>query len=103
MPQFQITLEDNGASYCAEIDTDTTLLELMREIPLPVRKACRNGACGICRCRLKTGEITYLLRAPFGLWEKEINAGYILPCIAYAVSDLVLTDLTLEPGKITRP
>lgn len=51
------------------------------------RQSCLNGACGICRCRLISGEISYGHRLPSGLWQRDIEQGYILPCIAYKPSD----------------
>ena len=74
---------------------DTTLLEAMRASDLPVRKACRNGVCGLCRCRVREGEFTYHWKVPHGLWEKDIEQGFILPCIAYPAGDLVLDQLSL--------
>ena len=97
MSKYQVSLVVDQSEYKAAADDKTTLLEVMRDARLPVRKACRNGACGICRCRLSAGDITYHQREPFGLWERDIKAGYILPCIAYATSDLTLEELTLEP------
>lgn len=75
---------------------DQTLLAAMHDQQLPVRKACRNGGCGVCRCRLTRGDITYHQREPFALWQADIDAGVILPCIAYAVSDVVLSELSYD-------
>lgn len=78
-------------------DDKTTLLQLMRDAGLPVRNACRNGGCGVCRCKLVNGEIEYYQREPFALWEKEKADGIILPCIAFAKSELVLGQLSFDP------
>lgn len=96
MPNFTLTITQAGSTQEITADSRISLLEVMRNNHLPVRKACRNGACGICRCRLTLGHINYFLRKPFALWETEINDGYILPCIAYAESDIHLDDITLE-------
>ena len=99
MTDYKVTLRHAEQIIEAQ-SQERTLLEVMRDSQLPVRKACRNGVCGICQCRLTAGEITYHLREPFGLWEKDIALGYILPCIAYATSDIILDELTLEPPKL---
>lgn len=77
-------------------DDKTNLLQLMRDAGLPVRNACRNGGCGICRCQLVSGKIDYRGREPFALWEKEKADGIILPCIAFAKSALILDQLSFD-------
>ncbi|MGH1372732.1 MAG: 2Fe-2S iron-sulfur cluster-binding protein [Cellvibrionaceae bacterium] len=81
------------------IDSNTTLLQAMHEAQLPVRKACRNGGCGVCRCRLIEGEVDYRQREPFALWEKDKAEGIILPCIAYPASELVLDNLSFDQSR----
>ena len=71
------------------------LLEALRNAGLNVRKACRNGICGLCRCRVVSGEFTYHWKEPHGLWQKDIEQGFILPCIAHAVTDLELDHIVL--------
>ena len=99
MPDHAIVLHTAGAELATSASEDKFLLEAMRDAGLPVRKSCRNGVCGLCKCRLVAGEITYLWRQPHGLWEKHIAEGLILPCIAYARSDLVLDRIPLEGGE----
>lgn len=99
MTLFKITIGSPGSTQQFTGDTQTPLLEILRNNQQAVRKACRNGACGICRCHLQSGTINYHLRQPFALWESEIEAGYILPCIAYLESDIQIDQITLETPK----
>lgn len=99
MPQFTITFTDNTNTFTVTTDGKETLLTLIRDAGVNVRKACRNGACGICRCRVVAGNVTYDLRQPFALWEEDITQGYILPCIAFPTSDLNINEITLEKNK----
>lgn len=92
---YRIAVDTGTARHSGECLPTVTLLEAMRAIELPVRKACRNGVCGLCRCRLAAGEITYHWKEPHGLWQKDIQQGYILPCIAYPLSDLALDNPSL--------
>jgi len=80
-------------------DGGTRLLEALSQGGFAVRKPCRNGVCGLCRCRLVDGDITYQWRVPYGLWQKDIDAGYILPCIAYPVGNLMIEDVSFEPER----
>lgn len=57
--------------------------------------SCRNGACRTCLCRLESGQIEYSIEWP-GLSFDEKAEGYILPCVAKPLSDLVLLDLVLS-------
>lgn len=84
---------------------EADLLSSCRQyLPQPLRRACRNGACGVCRCRLISGEIDYGSRFPYGLWQHEIDDGYILPCIAKPISDVRLGELNYDiiKGKKNR-
>ena len=51
--------------------------------------SCRNGTCRTCICRLTSGKVTYRIEWP-GLSPDEKREGYFLPCVAMAVSDLVI-------------
>jgi ferredoxin len=92
-----LTVREAESVYTVSVDAERDLLTQMREaLPLALRRACRNGVCTVCRCRLVAGEISYGSRQALGLWEQEIRAGFILPCIARPGSDLTLDTLTLE-------
>lgn len=51
--------------------------------------SCRNGTCRACIRRLASGRVSYRIEWP-GLSAEEKDQGYILPCVAYPASDLVL-------------
>jgi ferredoxin len=51
--------------------------------------SCRNGTCRTCLCRLRSGQVHYQVEWP-GLSEEEKAAGYILPCVACPLSDVVI-------------
>jgi ferredoxin len=99
MTVVRISFNLAGEQVEAHSSTDQTLLELMQQLAIPVRQACRNGSCGICKCRLTKGQISYFLRAPFGLRDEQIAEGYILSCIAYPVSDLSITASAVDQKK----
>lgn len=96
MTGYRIRFAVNGQAYCVDAAQQTRLLDALSGTGLPVRKPCRNGVCGLCRCKLLDGEISYQWRTPHGLCESDRAEGYILPCIAFAVSDLLLEDIVLE-------
>lgn len=96
MTTYNITLDTPESVLTVNSEVDTLLIKVIISLELPIKEACKNGVCGLCRCRLVSGSISYKSREPFGLWEKELEQGYILPCIAYATSDLRLDNIPLE-------
>jgi ferredoxin len=99
MALVQIKLSLDSGQLEVQSNTDQSLLELLQAMSMPVRQACRNGSCGICKCRLTAGQISYFQRAPFGLRDEQIAQGYILTCIAYPVTDLSITALSFDQKK----
>lgn len=51
--------------------------------------SCRNGTCRTCFSRLDSGQVRYEIEWP-GLSSDEKEEGYVLPCVAYPCSDVVL-------------
>lgn len=84
---FQVQFDDGGAAFAAR--PDEALLHAAARAGIELPSSCRNGTCRTCMCRLVSGEVTYRIRWP-GLLPEEKAAGWILPCIAHAQSDLVL-------------
>lgn len=80
-----IAAEDEQFLLC---HPDETVLASLQEHGFEVRTACTNGACGVCLTKLLEGDIDYGLREPFGLNQKELAQGYILPCIARCKSHI---------------
>lgn len=52
--------------------------------------SCRNGTCRTCIGQLSSGQVRYEIEWP-GLSTEEQSEGYVLPCVAFPCSDLVLT------------
>lgn len=77
-------------------ETDQTLYETLADNGLELRKACDNGSCGVCRCRLMSGAVDYRGRHPHGLNGGQQADGWILPCIAFPKADLKLNNLRIE-------
>ena len=93
MASYRLLIISNGqqpTERTAKICDKTDILATLKSLGLPLRQACRNGVCGLCRCRMRSGEISYHHRDPYALDEEEREAGLILPCIAFAAGDLEL-------------
>ncbi|TXH05712.1 MAG: 2Fe-2S iron-sulfur cluster binding domain-containing protein [Nevskiaceae bacterium] len=83
----QVYLADRPVSFAVE-DGETVLAAGLRQhLALPF--GCQSGGCGSCRVRLTAGAVAYPF-APPALSQAEIDAGYILMCLARSQSDLTL-------------
>ena len=86
------------ACYTAQIASEDAQFDVPPDLPLLVAaehadlllaSSCRNGTCRTCICLLVSGQVTYRIPWP-GLSAEEKTQGYILPCVAYPMSDVVL-------------
>jgi hypothetical protein len=66
-----------------------TVLQALEAGRIEMPSSCRNGTCRTCVCRLLKGGVRYEIEWP-GLSTEEMDEGYVLPCVAYATSDVVL-------------
>jgi ferredoxin len=69
--------------------TERPLLASALAAGLVLPSSCRNGSCRACMCRLLQGRIHYRMAWP-GLLAEEKREGWILPCVAYPDSDVVI-------------
>lgn len=68
---------------------DESILDagLRQQMMLP--HGCQSGSCASCRVRLLKGEVRYPFEPP-GLSAAEVDAGFILMCLARPASDLLI-------------
>jgi ferredoxin len=74
-----------------------TVLQAALQAGVELPSACRNGTCRACLCRLEQGRVHYRIEWP-GVSADEKREGYFLPCVACAMSDLVIA----QPGAELR-
>ena len=86
-PVYTVTVMPLGASVT--VGAGTTVLHALEVAGIELPSSCRNGTCRTCICRVRSGSARHLIEWP-GLSLEEKREGYILPCVAVAVSDLVL-------------
>ena len=84
---MRVRLEPSGLAFDAE--AGTTLLKAAEAAGIELPSSCRNGTCRTCICQRLSGETRHTIEWP-GLSADEKDEGWILPCVAEAVSDLSL-------------
>ncbi len=84
----------SGWQFDAPADTSILLAAQAAGIKLP--SLCRNGTCRACLCQARSdlaggapAPVAYRIEWP-GLSRDEKADGWLLPCCAYARSDLVI-------------
>ena len=82
-----VALQPQGWRFDAPEGQTLLLAALDHGLRLP--HSCRNGTCRACISRLRAGEVAYRIAWP-GVLPEEKAQGWILPCVAYPRSDLVL-------------
>jgi ferredoxin len=90
-PPF-FTAKVGAGAHQVDAWPEHTLLDSLEMGGVDWPSSCRNGTCRTCVGRLDRGEVRYAVDWP-GLSSEEKNQGWVLPCVAYPVSDLVLEDL----------
>lgn len=77
----------DGPAFAAP--AELPLLQAAERAGLALANSCRNGTCRTCICQLTRGRVVYRIEWP-GLSAQEKQTGYILPCVAYPASDVVI-------------
>ncbi|WP_341906148.1 2Fe-2S iron-sulfur cluster binding domain-containing protein [Polaromonas sp. YR568] len=91
----QVRLAGDGTGF--EAPGSQTLLVSAEAAGLPWPSSCRNGTCRTCMRLAVGGQVTYRIAWP-GLSAEEKSEGWILPCVAYPASDLLLQDPPPDAG-----
>jgi ferredoxin len=84
-----VSISIEPAAWTFEAAGDIPLLAAAQSAGIMLPSSCRNGTCRTCMCRMRHGQVRYAIEWP-GLSADEKRDGYILPCIAYPASDIVL-------------
>ncbi|MEV6121642.1 1,2-phenylacetyl-CoA epoxidase subunit PaaE [Streptomyces sp. NPDC052077] len=89
-PVSEVTLTLDGRSTTLTLPRDRTLLDGAQRHRPDLPFACKGGVCGTCRALVTRGEAD--MRRNFALEESEVDAGYVLTCQSYPVSDTLTVD-----------
>lgn len=84
----------NAKNFTAS--TDVSILEAGRVAGVVLEHSCRNGQCGVCKVRVRSGE-TSLLQPELSLSDEELESGYVLTCCRSVLSDVELDTEDLGP------
>jgi CDP-4-dehydro-6-deoxyglucose reductase len=72
------------------IEGTDSILEAGLRGGLALNYGCSNGNCGLCKCKVVSGQVKKIKSHDYVLTEAEKGLGYILACSNTAVTDVVL-------------
>ena len=88
-PAFKVTVRIAGTEQTITAPADVSLLRSLEAAGIAAPAHCRSGECGWCHSKLVSGEV-YTPKSVDGRREADYIYGYIHPCCAFPLSDLVI-------------
>ncbi|MEP1962778.1 2Fe-2S iron-sulfur cluster-binding protein [Tateyamaria sp.] len=88
--ETQVQISIDGTSHQLEMTRDTSVLEAAIGAKLDPPFACRAGVCSTCKAKVTEGE--YQMLSNHALEDYEVEAGFVLTCQCYPLSDTLSVD-----------
>lgn len=89
-PVSQVTVTLDGRSTTSALSRERSILEGAQQTRPDLPFACKGGVCGTCRALVTDGKAD--MRRNFALEPSEVDAGYVLTCQSFPVSEALTVD-----------
>ena len=86
----EVTIVLDGRSSTTPLPRDRTILDAAQAGRSDLPFACKGGVCGTCRAKVCAGEVD--MRRNYALGPAEVEAGFVLTCQSFPVSDRITVD-----------
>ena len=86
---FTLTVHMGDREYHVPADPGESVLVALERGGLNPPSNCRNGTCGSCRSRLRSGAVKYDKNHP-GLRKADRTTGFFHPCVSTPESDMMI-------------
>ncbi|MFJ6392915.1 1,2-phenylacetyl-CoA epoxidase subunit PaaE [Streptomyces sp. NPDC091972] len=89
-PVSQVTITLDGRTSTSALSREESILDGAQKTRPDLPFACKGGVCGTCRALVAEGEGD--MRRNYALEAAEVDAGYVLTCQTYPVSETMTVD-----------